>query len=239
MQCSVASLRLRPDRRNHELAQRQGRHRHGSGLGAPAGAGVGVMAADRSRALPTVRTADHIGLTVPDLDAAAAFFVEVLGFDLVYSHAPSHPSGDVQERQFDSHPDTRIVGIAMLTLGTLNLELFECDAPDQRQEMPRISDWGGTHIALYVDDMDAALDHLRAHGIRVLGEPMALPGPERGSGNRFVFVQGPGGLPIELITYPGGKAYESATDRRLFDPRASALWRAAARPSGSEGGEKQ
>lgn len=181
------------------------------------------MGTPRKAALPTVRTADHIGLTVPDLDAAVSFFVEVIGFEHVYSHVPSHPKAD-QERQFDRHRETHIVGIAMLTLGTMNLELFEFHAPDQRQEVPRISDWGGAHIALYVDDMNAALDYLRLNGVSVLGEPMDLPGPEAGVGNQFVFVQGPGGIPIELITYAGGKAYEARTDRRLFDPRTSARW---------------
>ena len=180
-----------------------------------------------ARGLPTVRDVDHLGLTVPDLDQAVAFFVDVLGFDLAYSHAPKHAKGPAQERQFNRHPDTEIVGIAMLTLGTLNVELFQFAAPDQRRELPRISDWGGAHIALYVDDLDAALERLRQGGARVLGEPMALPGPEAGDGNRFVFALGPGGVAIELITYPDGKAYESSEAPRLFDPRGRKGWEPA------------
>jgi glyoxylase I family protein len=174
--------------------------------------------------LPGVRTADHVGITVPDLEEGVRFFAGVLGFEERYSHRPPSTRGEVQVRQFNRHPDTEIVGIAMLRLGTLNLELFEFRAPDQRQECPRISDWGGTHLAFYVDDLDAAVEHLRDHDVRVLGEPMALPGPEAGPGNRFVFALGPGGIPIELVSYPEGKAYERTTHRRLFDPRAHERW---------------
>ena len=175
--------------------------------------------------LPTVRTLDHVGLTVPDLEAAVHFFVEVLGFHEVYSHAPAGSSGEMQDRQFARHPETQLDGISMLRLGTLNLELFQFRAPDQRRQVARISDWGGTHLAFYVDDLAAAVEHLRTHGARVLGEPMNLPGPESGPGNRFIFVLLPGEIPIELVTYPHGKAYEQGTAGRLFDPRRHGPWR--------------
>jgi glyoxylase I family protein len=150
---------------------------------------------------------DHVGITVPDLTEAVRFFVDVLGFQELYSHTPSGGRGDVQARQFDRHPDTEIVGIAMLRLDTVDVELLEFRAPDQRRDYPRTSDWGGAHLALYVDDLDTAVEHLRAQGVDVLGEPMALPGPESGPGNRFVFALGPGRMPVELISYPAGKAY--------------------------------
>lgn len=182
-----------------------------------------------SAVLPGVRTLDHVGLTVPDLAGARRFFVTVLGFVEVYSHRPEGGDREAQERQFARHPETRLLGISMLRLGTLNLELFEFEAPDQRREVPRTSDWGGAHLAFYVDDMAAAVRHLREGGARVLGEPLALPGPEAGEGNEFVFALGPGDVPIELISYPGGKAYEREGGvregvTRLFDPRQEPRW---------------
>lgn len=177
-----------------------------------------------STGLPTVRTLDHVGLTVPDIAAASDFLVNALGFDEVYSYAPGDGTGDVQERQFARHPESRVERITVLRLGTLNLELFEFRAPDQRRVMPRSSDWGSAHLAFYVDDLDAAVQHLRDHGARVLGEPMTLGGPESGPGNRFIFALAPGGLTLELITYPEGKAYEQTSARRLFDPRSHDRW---------------
>lgn len=181
-----------------------------------------------SPGLPTVRTLDHVGLTVPDISAATRFLVDVLGFDEVYSYVPPDGAGEVQERQFGRHPQSRIERITALRLGTLNLELFEFRAPDQRRVVPRSSDWGGAHLAFYVDDLDAALGHLRRHGAQVLGEPMELGGPESGTRNRFIFVLAAGGLTLELITYPDGKAYEQTTRRRLFDPRTHEPWSASA-----------
>ena len=35
--------------------------------------------------IPGLRGGDHVGITVPDIEQAHAFFVDVLGFDYVYS----------------------------------------------------------------------------------------------------------------------------------------------------------
>ena len=46
--------------------------------------------------------------------------------------------------------------------GQAIFEVFQYEAPDQRREPPRNSDVGGHHVALYVEDLDAAVDAL--HG---------------------------------------------------------------------------
>ena len=43
-----------------------------------------------------------------------------------------------------------------------NIELFKYTAPDQKDMTPKNSDIGGMHIALYVDDVQAAKDYLAA-----------------------------------------------------------------------------
>jgi catechol 2,3-dioxygenase-like lactoylglutathione lyase family enzyme len=174
--------------------------------------------------LPAIRTLDHVGLTLPDVLSASRFLVNALGFVEVYTYVPPEGVGEIQERQFGRHPRSRVEHITTVRLGTLNLELFEFSAPDQRRVVPRSSDWGAAHLAFYVDDLDAAVEHLRHHGAEVLGEPMQLSGPESGPGNRFIFALAPGGLTLELITYPTGKAYEQTTSRRLFDPRTQEIW---------------
>ena len=165
------------------------------------------------------RAIDHIGLSVPDLDQAIDFFVDVLGAEEFFRHGPYGPSGEQSRRQFDRHPDSIVEGIAMVRLGPMNIELLEYSAPDQRTEWPSTSDHGGHHVAFYVDDLDASVERLRAAGVRVLGDPMPLPGPESGPDGRFIFFRTPWGLFLELVSYPSGKAYESTTDRRLYDPR--------------------
>ena len=103
-----------------------------------------------------------------------------------------------------------------------NYEVFQYDAPDQRSQGPRNSDIGGHHLALYVDDIDAAVRHLRQHGIRVLGEPtVRTEGPS--AGQTWVYFLAPWGLQFELVSFPLGKAYERETERRLWDARQPSL----------------
>jgi catechol 2,3-dioxygenase-like lactoylglutathione lyase family enzyme len=166
-----------------------------------------------SGGVPGLRRGDHIGLVVPDLESAIGFFEEVLGGSCVLRHGPYRGApGDpeMQVRQFARHRCTEVDGIAVVQLADMVLELLQFRAPDQRRDVPRTSDLGGHHLAFYVEDLDAAVDHLRGHGVQVLGAPMPLPGPESGEGARFIFALTPWGLPLELVTYPHGKAWQPA-----------------------------
>ena len=61
------------------------------------------------------------------------------------------------------------IKVAMLRVGPVtSVELVEFTAPDQRRVMPKASDWGAAHLALFVDDIDAATASLRARGVNVL-----------------------------------------------------------------------
>jgi catechol 2,3-dioxygenase-like lactoylglutathione lyase family enzyme len=174
------------------------------------------------KGLPGLRGGDHVGLTVPDLDAATAFFVDILGAERVYDGGPTAAADDDLARRLGVDRAARINRLRFLRLGAgLNIELFEYEAPDQRSVLPRNSDIGGHHLALYVDDMETALAHLRAHGVEILGEPLLRhTGPS--AGQAWVYFRAPWGLQLELVSYPNGRGYERTTDRRLWDPRAPA-----------------
>jgi catechol 2,3-dioxygenase-like lactoylglutathione lyase family enzyme len=153
-----------------------------------------------------------VGLVVPELEAAIGFFEDVLGGRCLLRHGPyrgSPDDPDMQVRQFARHPRTEVDGIAVVDVVGVTLELLQFSAPDQRTEPPRTSDAGGHHVAFYVDDLDAAVRHLRTAGVQVLGDPMPLPGPEAGEGARFVFALAPWGLALEFVSYPHGKAWQS------------------------------
>lgn len=172
----------------------------------------------RAPGLPGLRGGDHIGLTVPDLDQAIRFFVEVIGCEPFYEIGPIASDGDWMSVHLDVDDRAIVRKLKFLRCGAgLNLELFAYDAPDQRRILPRNSDWGGHHIALYVDDFDAALAYLRANGVRILGEPTCRDeGPS--AGLTWVYFQAPWGLNLELVSYPAGKAYERETPARLWHP---------------------
>ena len=169
--------------------------------------------------LPGLRGGDHIGITVPDLEAATAFFVDVLGAQRFYDLGPFESDGDWMETHLGVARDARVDRLRFLRLGSgLNLELFEYAVRDQAEVQPRNSDVGGFHLALYVDDFDAALDHLRAHSVQIMGEPtVRTSGPS--GGQTWVYFLAPWGLQLELVSYPDGKEYERHTSARLWDPR--------------------
>ena len=172
--------------------------------------------------LPGLRGTDHIGLTVPDLDAAADFFENVLGLEPFYEQGPiSSEEDDWMYELLNVHPRAVIRRVRHYRLGfNTNIELFEYEAPDQRQVMPKNSDWGGHHLALYVDDFDTAVTYLREQGVTLMpggGGPVIEEGPE--AGLRSCYFLTPWGLQMELISYPAGKGYTQTTDRRLWDPR--------------------
>jgi catechol 2,3-dioxygenase-like lactoylglutathione lyase family enzyme len=99
-----------------------------------------------------------------------------------------------------------------------NIELFEFYSPNQRESFPRPNDVEIQHLALYVDELDAAAEHLRRHGIKLMTGPNPLPGPEAGEGNLIIYARTPWGLTVELISYPSSMAYEQHSEVRRWRP---------------------
>ncbi|RBI59952.1 hypothetical protein DMJ13_19835 [halophilic archaeon] len=65
----------------------------------------------------TAQNVHHVGITVPDLDAAVDFFVEAIGCDELYRKGPFGDSeGRTMERRLDVHPDAT-ASLAMLRWG--------------------------------------------------------------------------------------------------------------------------
>ena len=161
--------------------------------------------------LPGVRRVDHIGLTVPDLDEAHHFFVEVLGCEYLYRLGPFENRGAWMSEHLGVDADATMRRLHFYRLGGQAIfEVFEYEAPGQRQQPPRNSDIGGHHVALYVDDLDAAVAALRDAGLTVMGEPTTSSGAS--AGQRWVYFLSPWGMQFELVSYPGGKAFDHDPD---------------------------
>lgn len=158
---------------------------------------------------------DHIGFTVPDLEQARTWLVDVLGCEYMYSLGPFiHDDSDWMRDHLNVDPRAVMRQLHFFRLGGQAIfEVFEYSAPDQRSEQPRNSDIGGHHVALYVEDMDAAVAYLRARGVTVLGDPTASRGPSLGQ--RWVYFLSPWGMQFELVSYPGGKAFENEERARV------------------------
>ena len=157
--------------------------------------------------LPGLRRFDHVGVTVPDLQQATTFLVDVIGCEYLYSLGPFQDDGDWMSEHLGVHPRATVPENRFFRLGgQMVFEVFVYTAAEQRTSVPQNSDVGGHHIALYVDDLDSAVEYLRGRGVTVLGEPTASKGPNLGQ--RWVYFLAPWGLQLELVSYPNGKAFD-------------------------------
>jgi methylmalonyl-CoA epimerase len=124
---------------------------------------------------------DHVGIAVSDLQASLAFFKDVLGL-----HVES--SEDVASQR---------VKATFLNTGQSTLEMLEGTSDDS--PIAKFIGKRGTglhHVALRVDDIEAALAHLRSRGIRLIDEK-PRPGAE-GALVAFIHPSAAHGVLVEL-----------------------------------------
>ena len=141
--------------------------------------------------------ADHTGITVRDIDASLAFWEGVLGFKLQYR---ARRTGSFAE-EVTGVPEAEIE-IAVLLAPGHHIELLQYIAPcDRRHLRPRACDLGSVHIAFDVDDLDAALAYIEAHGWAAVGVPQTIAGGPR-RGTRLVYIRDPDGTTLELMQPP-------------------------------------
>jgi methylmalonyl-CoA/ethylmalonyl-CoA epimerase len=139
-----------------------------------------------SSALTSVVTAvDHVGIAVPDLDAAIAWYADTLG--LVATHTETNEEQGVREAMLSAPGDS---GAAVQLLAPLR--------PDS--PIGKFLDRNGPGIqqmAYRVADIDVACAALREKGVRLLYDA-----PRRGTANsriNFVHPRDAGGVLVELV----------------------------------------
>jgi glyoxylase I family protein len=154
---------------------------------------------------PQFLRVDHISWTVPDLEAAVRFYVDVIGAEVLFQIGPVDAADLPRDAQGRDWMQTHVgVAGAKLTLvmlklrDNLNFQLVQYDKPlDRRQDLPRNCDRGGHHLALLVDDVDRAIAYLTAHGCRALETIDIDAGPLAGKKN--VYVLDPFGHQLEIV----------------------------------------
>ncbi len=127
----------------------------------------------------------HIGYTIPDLEQATRFFVEVLGFEIGSQHGPF--SEAELGAQFGTPGGT--LCYTFLKLGTQTLELVQWTDLEKNTHSPLNSDDGGRHLALSVENVQDAREMLSSvPGVRLL-EPRAA----------FFYFVAPWGMLIQIV----------------------------------------
>ncbi len=145
---------------------------------------------------------NHIGINVPDLDAAVAWYASVLGFEVV------HPVAEVVAGKGEAGtrfaqmngPTFRKGRVAYLATGNgVGFEMFEFLDPKTE---PFRDDWefwrpGTWHVCITTPDVEGLAASVAAHGGR---HRTAVLEASPGSGFRMTFCQDPWGNPIELMS---------------------------------------
>lgn len=126
---------------------------------------------------------DHVGIVVRDIQQALEAYQIALGL-------PLKEVVDVPDQQ---------VRVAFLPVGESNIELVQPTTDDSG--VARFLEKRGEgvhHLCLEVEDIEAALQQLRAHGVPLIDQQ-----PRPGAHGRVAFVhpKGMGGVLIELVQH--------------------------------------
>ena len=139
----------------------------------------------------TVRRLDNVGIVVEDLDGAIDFFL-ALGLDL---EGRATIEGEWAGR-VTGLGDQR-VEIAMMRTpdghGRLELSRFLAPATVADHRAAPVNSLGYLRAMFAVDDVDATLETLRAHGAQLVGEVVRYE-----DAYRLCYIRGPEGLLIGL-----------------------------------------
>jgi methylmalonyl-CoA/ethylmalonyl-CoA epimerase len=131
-----------------------------------------------------ITAVDHVGIAVPDLDQAVAFYAENFGFRLV--HQEVNEGQQVREAMLavgDSGVCLQL--LAPLAADSVISRFLERQGPGVQQ------------VAYRVTSIDEAMAAVRAQGMRLLYEE-----PRRGTSNsriNFIHPKDAGGVLVELV----------------------------------------
>lgn len=118
----------------------------------------------------------HVAIIASDYRRSRRFYTGVLGLEVVHeTYRAERDSWKLDLRLADGS----------------QLELFSFPSPPPRLSRPEAC--GLRHLALRVDDIEAAIAQLQAHGVGC--EPIRV---DQDTGRRFTFFADPDGLPLEL-----------------------------------------
>ena len=182
------------------------------------------MASKKKAGLPGYLHVDHIGLTVPDLDAASAFYGEVFGAEELYrlgpfdsAEMPKMPDGMDWTGAHVNVKDAKVT-LAMLSVSSnVMLELFQYDAPEGNKTPPRNNDVGGHHVCFKVEDIQAASDYLAGKGCTVMPGKIELNEGPCGPHFQAQYVLDPWGNQLELVQYDRQNFMDN-TDYKPYQP---------------------
>jgi catechol 2,3-dioxygenase-like lactoylglutathione lyase family enzyme len=179
------------------------------------------LGAAQANGLPGMRGHDHTGITVPDMNEALTFFVDVLGCKKAMSFGPiadPEPNRTFMNDALGVDPKTVIKQITLVRCGMGSRSSSVINRRIRRWCSPRIA----TSAAL-----TSRFRWTTSRRRRTISTPRAsrrrwgpIPiteGPA--AGQAIVYFNAPWGLQLEAISYPKGMAYEKDASTILWTPK--------------------
>lgn len=131
-----------------------------------------------------IRKADHVALLIKDVERSRQFYTQALGMQEI------------------PRPKTFDFPGAWLTRGDFQIHLIGEQIAGRAQAVhpgyspDELALGRATHLAFEVDDLEAAIQHLRAQGVEIVGGPRP-----RGDGVQQMYICDPDGYVIELFVW--------------------------------------
>lgn len=129
---------------------------------------------------PDIRP-DHMGVSVPDIDASIAWYAKMFGFEL-------------EKKEFI---DLIPAHVAFLRKGNFRIELFQVEGaaalpPDRREPNLDVRTHGNKHVCYAVSDVRGTVQILRERGADIVFEKVV-------KGTPMAFLRDNAGNLIELL----------------------------------------
>lgn len=128
-----------------------------------------------------VKSFAHVGMTVSSIDRSLAFYVDLLGLELV-----------------DRRPGTQGDEICFVDAGGCMLELIGPSTGALHAEDVATGRAGLLHLTFYVDNVDEIFEIARTAGAEVVEEPRDAH--NRRMAQRVAFCRDPDGILIEFMS---------------------------------------
>lgn len=139
----------------------------------------------------------HVGITVPDLDRAIAFYGGILGLELFDPPSPVFDHAELGDAVGVPGAALRQVNLA---LGDSIVELLEYTAPAPPYgDRPILANArGAAHLAFHVADVEAKKAELEVAGVEFLSAVNVVDDGVL-AGWRWVYFRDPFGIVLELV----------------------------------------
>lgn len=128
---------------------------------------------------------NHVAVVAPDIDGALKFWRDALGLDVHHTE----------------HNTAEAVDVAFMSIGDSEIEIIAPTTPDSGvAKYLEKRGAGFHHLCVEVDDIDAAMAHLRGQGVELINESHRV----RPNGIKYAFVhpRSTGGVMVELYQLP-------------------------------------